>query len=455
MHQVGGAGDDDQVGVVQVGDRGRVRGQLTPAGAALRAAHDRAAAEGLLLDARPQVRLLAGLVAGGDDRHRAGAEPLDRRPQPVGDVVERRGAVHRLQSAAAADQGSGDALLGLQAGERVAAAVAQPAVIDRRVVARQHPRHPALADGRVRVAADRALSADGRDVLDLPRPAAEPVGRGGERAHRAQLGDVAGELAVVRPALEGGDDRVRAAVLRHQLQVAGHVLAEPRAAVAEDAALAVELDQRRDRHRLGVGALGQRHAGAAGAVAEGQVLQRALAALVADRAVERVVDQEELEHRVLALAGAVGVRVHDHAVGDRRGAGGLQLGHALDLDQAHAAGADGRAQARLVAEHRHLDAGLGRRLDQRHALGHGHLAVVDGQRDGVGLDRRHQPASSSSSSSSSLVPQRLGQLDLLGSLGRGDHLGHDQLGILAVLQPAAGAQECLAELAHDTAAGSW
>ena len=47
VHQVGGAGDDDQVGVVQVGDRGRVRGQLTPAGAALRAAHDRAAAEGL------------------------------------------------------------------------------------------------------------------------------------------------------------------------------------------------------------------------------------------------------------------------------------------------------------------------------------------------------------------------------------------------------------------------
>ena len=38
-----------------------------------------------------------------------------------------------------------------------------------------------------------------------------------------------------------------------------------------------------------------------GPVAEGQVLQRALAALVADRAVERVVDEDELERRVLAL----------------------------------------------------------------------------------------------------------------------------------------------------------
>ena len=40
---------------------------------------------------------------------------------------------------------------------------------------------------------------------------------------------------------------------------------------------------------------------AAGPVAERQVLQRALAALVADRAVERVVEEDELEHRVLAL----------------------------------------------------------------------------------------------------------------------------------------------------------
>ena len=40
-----------------------------------------------------------------------------------------------------------------------------------------------------------------------------------------------------------------------------------------------------------------------GPVAERQVLQRALAALVADRAVERVVDEDELERRVLRLGG--------------------------------------------------------------------------------------------------------------------------------------------------------
>jgi hypothetical protein len=227
------------------------------------------------------------------------------------------------------------------------------------------------------------------DVLDLPRPGEESVRRRRERAHRAELGDVAGELVGVGTALERGDDRVRAAVLGHELHVARHVLRESRAAVAQDAALAVELDQRRDRDRLLLRALRQRHPRDAGAIAERQVLQRALAALVADGAVERVVQEQELEHGVLALAGTGAVRVDHHAVGGWRGAGGLQLGHALDIAQAHAAGADTGAQPRLVAEDRDLDAGLGRRLDDRDALGHGHLAPVDRERDHVGADGRH------------------------------------------------------------------
>ena len=63
----------------------------------------------------------------------------------------------------------------------------------------------------------------------------------------------------------------------------------------------------------------------------------------------------------LAVRGFAELRVHDHAVGDRHRAGGLQLRHALDLDEAHAARADGGPEARLVAEDRDLDAGLRRR----------------------------------------------------------------------------------------------
>src|SRR5205814_9250933 len=93
-------------------------------------------------------------------------------------------------------------------------------------------------------------------------------------------------------------------------------LAEARAAVAEDAALAVERDRGRDRDRFLDSELLEAHPGVAGPVAEGEVLQRALAALVADRAVERVVDEDELERPVLAgrsLGGRAGRR-HDQPV---------------------------------------------------------------------------------------------------------------------------------------------
>ena len=70
-------------------------------------------------------------------------------------------------------------------------------------------------------------------------------------------------------------------------------------------------------------------AGLAAAVAHRLVLQRALAALVADRAVERVVDEQELHHALLRLVGdrRGELGVDDHAVGDGDRAGRLRLGH--------------------------------------------------------------------------------------------------------------------------------
>jgi hypothetical protein len=84
---------------------------------------------------------------------------------------------------------------------------------------------------------------------------------------------------------------------------------EAGAARALDAALAVEQDQLADLDGLDEVALLLDEAGLARAVSQGLVLQRALAALVADRAVERVVGQQELEHAVLGLLHLLGVVV--------------------------------------------------------------------------------------------------------------------------------------------------
>ncbi len=261
--------------------------------------------------------------------------------------------------------------------------VAQPAPVDLGVVAREDAQHLAFACRGGHVAAHRAEPAHRGHVLDLPGPPSEAVLRRGERADGAQLDDVARERRRVGVVREGGDLGERAAVARHQLIVLGHVRGEPRAAVAEDAALAVERDQRRDRDRLLEGQLGERHPGGAGAVPERQVLQRALAALVADRAVEWVVDEDELERGVLSLRclGGRRRRPHHHPVLCGERAARLQLREPLHLDQAHAAGADRRPEPRLVAEDRDLDPRGGGRLDEAGALRHLHLAAVDRQCD--------------------------------------------------------------------------
>ena len=148
-----------------------------------------------------------------------------------------------------------------QVREREAALVAEPALVDLGMVPREDPLDLALARRRVDVAADRAEAADGRDVLDLPGPRLEAVLRRGQRADGAELDDVAGERRPVRLVLERGDDDCAPRFARDELAVLGDALREARAAVAEDAALAVERDRRRDRDRLLERALRERPCG--------------------------------------------------------------------------------------------------------------------------------------------------------------------------------------------------
>ena len=90
-----------------------------------------------------------------------------------------------------------------------------------------------------------------------------------------------------------------AALREADQRVAGDLVGEAGAAVAQDAALAVEQHEVADRDRLLEVALLLDVAALARAVAERLVLQRALAALVAHRAVERVVGEQQLEHALL------------------------------------------------------------------------------------------------------------------------------------------------------------
>src|SRR4051794_31492115 len=137
------------------------------------------------------------------------------------------------------------------------------------------------------------------------------------------------------------------------------------------------------------------------APAERDVLERALAALVADRAVERVVDEQELHHGVLGLLDLVRGGDHHHAVLHRRRARGLELGHALDLHQAHAAGPHWLTELALVTEVGDLDVALLGGVDQHRALLGLHLAAVDLEGDELLLGAGHSYAGPDSEAAAS------------------------------------------------------
>ena len=239
--------------------------------------------------------------------------------------------------------------------------------------------------GAAALRAQRARGVHG--VRVVPRARAEAVLPGGDRADRADVHQVARQQRVHALLVEGGDLAAVAAVDGADLRVAIDFGHEADAARAQDAAVAVE-HQRRAEVDVGLHALAveraPRKVHAALVVAErvGEVLQRAFAALVAHRAVERVVDEEELEHALAAVDRFRVLRVHHHAFGHRRRARRLQLGHLLDLDQADAARRVD-AETGVVAVVRHLDAGLDGGFQDAGALRDRQLPTIDGQRDEI------------------------------------------------------------------------
>ena len=123
-----------------------------------------------------------------------------------------------------------------------------------------------------------------------------------ERADRADLHGVAREVRVEGLLGEVQDLRAIAAIDEVDQGVAGDLVGESRAARALDAALAVEQHEIRERNGLREVALLFDEPRLARTERERLVLQGAFAAAVAHRAVERVIDEQELEHAVLDLA---------------------------------------------------------------------------------------------------------------------------------------------------------
>ena len=111
-------------------------------------------------------------------------------------------------------------------------------------------------------------------------------------------------------------------------------------------------------------------------VAHRHVLELAFPALIADRTVERMVDQQKLHHRLLRPRREGGRRTNLHALHDGRRARGKGFGRFLDLHQTHPA-VGGNRQLAVVAKAWDVDAVAVGDLDDHRALGRFEGATVD------------------------------------------------------------------------------
>ena len=229
------------------------------------------------------------------------------------------------------------------------------------------------------------MLAHARRRHQVVRPGAEPVGHAGQRADRADLDRIPGEIRVERHSVSDRDLLLRAALEQLDQVVTSDLISEPGAPGALHAAFPVQQHLGRQRHRFGERPLVASEPGLALPGGHRLILQRALTALVAHGAVERMVDQQHLHHAALRLLGDLGRQLgaDDHPVGAGGGAGGRWLELALDLDEALPAGPD-RGEQRVIAEPRYLDAEQLGGPDHERAPGHGDLEAVDGHAHAVG-----------------------------------------------------------------------
>jgi hypothetical protein len=214
----------------------------------------------------------------------------------------------------------------------------------------------------------RAARADRLGLVQVPDAHLVAEVAVGERADGADVHDVARVRVVERHAGRQLDALGVAAAEDAQLVRLGDVVHEARAARAQDAALLVEHDVGAGLDALVLVVLVLAHLGLIPADLHVIVLQAALAGLVADGAVERVVDQVQLQRGLLGALGGLGVGLDVQALAHGQAAGDHGLGRAGHLDDAEAAVAR-VAEGRVVAVVRDLDARVLGGLDDELALG--------------------------------------------------------------------------------------
>src|ERR1700730_3738460 len=261
--------------------------------------------------------------------------------------------------------------------------VGNPLLVHVFVDARQDAHHLTTPGIDPDGAADRVGDVDRLGLAKFPRTRRERIGLRGQRTNRAQIDHVALQLRYHRLLEIGRNLHVLAAADGAKLRHARNLRGEADAARALDATVHGGFNQSPEIFVLD-GALVLLETRGVDAIGHGLVLQVAFAALVADRTVKRVIDEQEFHHAFAGLPDHGRLSMHDRrfalrsrtTVAHSPGAACHGLRRANQFDETHATIA-GDGEAFMETEAWNLRAGNLAGLEQRVFRRNVHLVAVD------------------------------------------------------------------------------
>src|SRR5574337_548496 len=196
----------------------------------------------------------------------------------------------------------------------------------------------------------------------IPWPRGKAIVPACQCPYRTEVDHVSRVSVIQAATREEADLRSIASPEHAQLRRPRHILAKSDTARTQNAPLRVEDDKWTDRLVLDPMDLRFDKTAFPWTEPERVVLKRTLSALIADGAIERVVQQQKLQHRIPGLLHAFGGREHLHPIRNGGGARDDQLWGSVYLHLAHPTTAH-HAELRMIAKMRNLAAGLQNRLE--------------------------------------------------------------------------------------------
>ena len=215
--------------------------------------------------------------------------------------------------------------------------VGNPFLVHVFIEPRQDPHYLRAACIDADVRAHRVQHVHRFGLAQFPGTRRKGIGLRGQRADGTKVDHVARQFRGYGVAHIGADLHVLAAPCEAKLFHAGDFGGEPHAPGAVNTAGHLGFDQGAEI-LVGNGALVFFEPRPVEPVEQGLVLKVAFASLIANRAIQRMIDEKHLHHPATGFAGHFRIGLDHHAVADRHGAGCGRLWRPrFDLHQAHAA----------------------------------------------------------------------------------------------------------------------